>query len=200
MADLTARFLGEYVSRHCKPRTAEEYARAVNRFINPDLGKLNISDLSRADVGRFHHKHGDIPYQANRNLAALSKMMNLAELWGLRPDGSNPCRHIEKYDEAKRERFLTAVELRSVGRTLAQAQADGSETPFVIAALLLLILTGARLSEILTLKWQHVDLNAGLLRLPDFQDGRQADPPERGCHQRAACPAAHGRQPIRHRR
>jgi integrase len=171
IAELGTRFLSEYVAHHCKPKTAEEYARALERHINPALGRHRIGDLARADVGRLHHQLRDRPYQANRSLAVLSKMMNLAEAWGLRPDGSNPVRHVRKYREDKRERFLTPEELRRLGAVLASIQADGSESPFAIAAISLLVLTGARLTEILTLKWEYVDLERQVLRLPDSKTG-----------------------------
>jgi integrase len=171
IAELGARFLSEYVAHHCKPRTAEEYARAVKRHISPALGRHRIADMGRADVARLHHQLRDRPYQANRSLAVLSKMMNLAEAWGLRPDGSNPVRHVRKYREDKRERFLTPEELRRLGAVLASVQPDGSESPFVIAAIMLLVLTGARLTEILTLKWSYVDLGRQVLRLPDSKTG-----------------------------
>ena len=93
IVELADRFLREHAARHCKPRTQEEYQRAVEHFIAPGLGRHRITDLARADVVQFHHRHRDRPYQANRCLAVLSEMMNLAEAWGLRTDGSNPCRH-----------------------------------------------------------------------------------------------------------
>ena len=169
--ELGARFLHEHVAQHCKPRTAEEYQRAVDQFINPVLGRHRIADLTRADVALLHHRFRDRPYQANRSLAVLSKMMNLAEAWGLRLDGSNPVRHVKKYREHKRERYLTKEELRRLGAVLADAQTKETESPFVIAAIGLLVLTGARLTEILTLEWANVDFDGGVLRLPDSKTG-----------------------------
>ena len=158
VAELGTRFLTAYVPQHCKPNTAYEYRQAVELFINPALGRHRISDVIRADVAAFHHDLRDRPYQANRALGVLCKMLNLAEEWGLRPDGSNPCRHIRKYREIKRERYLTKEELQRLSQVLSDAQANKTETPFALAAIGLLILTGARLTEILTLKWEHVDL------------------------------------------
>ena len=100
-------------------------------------------------------------YQANRMLGVLSKMFNLAELQGLCPDGSNPCRHVKRFREDKRERFLSS--------------ADGSKTRSA-SALRLLMLTGCRLSEVQKLRWEHVDLDAGELRLPDTKTGERAAP------------------------
>ena len=101
----------------------------------------------------------------------MRKMMNLAEEWGLRSEGSNPCRHVKKYREDKRERYLTMEELQRLGATLADAKRNDTETQFALAAIGLLILTGARLSEILTLRWEHVDLANAVLRLPDSKTG-----------------------------
>ncbi len=169
IAELADRFLREHVARHCKPRTQEEYRRAVKHYITPCLGRHRITDLTRADVGQFHYRHRDRPCQANRSLAVLSKMMNLAEAWGLRTDGSNPCRHVKKYREDKRERYLAKEELQRLGAALDEAKR--TETPFVIAAIGLLVLTGARLTEILTLRWDYIDLENAVLRLPDSKTG-----------------------------
>jgi integrase len=171
IAELGARFLQEHVSQHCKPRTVYEYRRAVQLFIEPALGYHRVSDLLRADVAQFHHDLRDRPYQANRALGVLSKMMNLAEAWGLRLDGSNPCRHLQKYREEKRERYLTKEELQRLGAALADAQTKATESPFAVAAIGLLVLTGARLNEILTLRWEYVDLENEVLRLPDSKTG-----------------------------
>jgi integrase len=173
IAELADRFLRQHVARYCKARTQEEYQRAVHRYIKPDLGHHRITELTRADVAHFHHRHGDHPYQANRSLAVLSKMMTLAEAWGLRADG-NPCRHIKKYREDKRERYLTKDELRRLGAVLTDPQTHKTEDPFVRAAIGLLILTGARLTEILTLRWDYVDLESGVLRLPDSKTGAKS--------------------------
>jgi integrase len=171
IAELGRRFLQEYVPQHCKLRTAEEYQRAVDKYINPILGRHRIADLTRSDVAQLHHHFRDRPYQANRSVAVLSKMMNLAEAWGLRLDGSNPVRHVKKYREDKRERYLTKAELQRLGAVLADPQTKAIESPFAVAAIGLLVLTGARLNEILTLRWENVDLENQVLRLPDSKTG-----------------------------
>jgi integrase len=113
------------------------------------------------------------PGAANRTLALLSKLFNLAEKWGLRPDGSNPCRHVEKYRERKIERFLSSEELARLGAALREAERTQIELPSVIAAIRLLLLTGCRLSEILTLRWQDVDIDHQVLRLPESKTGKK---------------------------
>ena len=168
------RFLHEYVSVHCKPTTQREYRRSVELFILPAIGRRKIGQISAADIARLHHDLGHIPYQANRTVGVLSKLFNLCELWGLRPDGSNPCRRVKKYPETKHERFLSGEELRQLGQVLDEASRDGSETASAIAAIRLLVLTGCRLSEILTLRWSYID--GGVLRLPDSKTGKKVVP------------------------
>ena len=171
MIALGKRFLKEYVSTHCKPSTAEEYRRSVKLFINPRIGRYRVPDIQRSDIAALHHQMRDTPYQANRTLGVLSKMFNLAELWDLRPDGTNPCRHVKRFREEKRERFLSDIEYQRLGAALKEIEVDGTETASAIAAVRLLMLTGCRLSEIQKLLWEHVDLEAGELRLPDTKTG-----------------------------
>ena len=98
---------------------------------------------------------------ANVVVDVLRKMLGLAEGWGLRRDGSNPCRFVRKYEERKRERFLTVEEFRRLGRVLDEVEAEGAAWPPAVAALRLLMLTGCRKSEVLALRWQDVDLEKG---------------------------------------
>ena len=110
--ELAERFDKEHIAIRVKASTAKEYRRNLERFILPALGQLTVTGITRADVAKFHHDLRHIPYQANRCLEVVSKMFSLAEMWGLRPDGTNPRKHIRKYPEEKRERFLSAAELR----------------------------------------------------------------------------------------
>ena len=114
---------------------------------------MRISEVERKDIAKLHFDLRDKPYQANRTLGVLSKMFSLAEIWGLRPDGSNPCRHVKRYKERKRERFLSPEETERLGEVLSE---DESEMPSAVAAFRLLLLTGCRLSEIQFLRWESV--------------------------------------------
>jgi integrase len=92
-------------------------------------------------------------------------------MWGLRPDGTNPRKHIKKYAEEKRERFLSPAELKRVGEVLREMEDEGVELASAIVAIRLLILTGCRLNEIMTLQWEHADIRGKALRLPDSKTG-----------------------------
>ncbi len=171
VADLCRRFLDEYVPNHCKPRTLAEYGRLVTLFIAPAIGEMEILDVQRKDVAALHHDLRAHPYQANRTLSVLSKMFSLAEVWGLRPDGSNPCRHVSHYKERMRERFLSEEETVRLGEVLREFE---DKMPSAVAAFRLLLLTGCRMSEIRDLRWECV--KADCIELPDAKTGGRAVP------------------------
>lgn len=169
--ELAERFDKEHISVRVKESTAKGYRRMLERVIVPALGRHRVTEVTRADIAKIHHDLRHIPYDANRCLEIISKMFSLAEMWGLRPEGTNPRKHIKKYPEEKRERFLSAAELRRVGEVLREMEDEGIELPSAVAAVRLLILTGCRLGEIMTLKWEYVDIPGKALRLPDSKTG-----------------------------
>lgn len=191
VAELCTRYLDDHSRQHKRPLSIEADERNIRNHVLPMLGKLLVTEVTRADVDRLKRavKEGKTARNekgskrrarlivtggvgaANRVLALVSKMMNLAEKWGLRPDGSNPCRHVEKYRENKRERYLSAAELARLGEVLAEAERTTTELPSVVTAIRLLVFTGSRLSEILTLRWEFVDFDDACLKLPDSKTG-----------------------------
>lgn len=175
IAQLSERYLAEHVALHNKPTTRKEVARIVEKRIRPGLGAIKISELSRARIKDWHYGMRETPYEANRALAYLSKMLSLAATeWELRPD--NPCRGVKRFPEKKRERFFSDAELQRIGVALADAEKYQTEPQGSIAALRLLAVTGMRLGEVLGLRWQDVDVPAGCLRLPDAKAGARTVP------------------------
>lgn len=167
VADAAAQFLEEHASK-LAPRSSAEYARLFEKSILPALGQKKLADVTRQDIAKLQHSLRETPFAANRVLAVLSKLFNLAEAWGYRPDNSNPCRHVQKYHEHARERMLSDEELARLGQAL-----DGyTGSPYVVAAIKLLVFTGARLSEILGLRWEQVDFDRGEARLTVHKTSR----------------------------
>lgn len=167
------RFMTEYAIPHKKASSVQEDRRNLDNHILPALGSKPLEKITRGDISKLHHSLGETPVAANRVIALLVTMMNLAERWELRPDGSNPCRHIQRYKEVPRERFLSGVELARLGEVLTKVEGDGTHGPFIIALLRLLIFAGARLGEIRSLKWEQVDLQERRLNLPDSKTGKK---------------------------
>ena len=195
ISDLCLRFLEEHADQHKKPSSRHTDRRNIENHLLPLLGDRFIDEVTRADIDQLKRAVRDgrtadpnatrkQSYRggavvaggtgvANRCLALLSKMFNLAESWGLRPENSNPVRHVEKYREGKRERYLSPMEFARLGRIFADSEGAETESPYAIAALRLLILTGARLGEILQLRWQDVDFEQRALRLRDSKTGQK---------------------------
>ncbi|MDX2264323.1 MAG: tyrosine-type recombinase/integrase [Hyphomicrobiales bacterium] len=168
-------FLAEHGVK-LKPSTLRTYTALTEQRLIPAFAGRAIAEISRGDVTRLHVKLADQPRTANYTLAVLSKMMTWAEDQGLRKENTNPCRRTKKFKEVKRERYLSPDELARLGAVLDAASRDGESNPNVIAAIRLLLLTGARLSEILTLQWTFVDAHRRLLMLPDSKTGAKVIP------------------------
>ncbi len=194
VSQLIDAFVAGHVELQCKPKTAEAHKGALER-LRAAHGPLKASALTRSQVAQIHAKYSATPFAANRFLAVVSKCFSWAMARGYVPDGSpNPAGKIERYKEHKHERFLTPEELGRLGDALREAEGAGvlwrvdpskakasrapkSENrrvtldPHAVAAVRLLVLTGARLREVLDLQWRHVDEGRGLLLLPDSKTG-----------------------------
>ena len=171
LAELAARYLEEHVTVRCKPSTAGQRRMALEKHILPDLGTMPVALVGRDHVTDLHYKLRGTPAMANLAVATLSQIFNKAEAWGLTPEGGNPCRFVVKYKERKRERFLSDDEFDRLGRVLNELEAECRVSVHAAAALRLLMLTGCRRNEIVTLRWADVDLDAGELRLAETKTG-----------------------------
>jgi integrase len=184
--EFSDRYLNEHALPRKKPRSVEEDMRNLRLHIWPELAKRRITDITELDIARLHAKGKNRPANANRCLALLSHMFNVAEKWGERPRGTNPCAHIDKYPERARERMLSTEELARLGdalRLAAKGYPDGfkvmgrtinrssPEDWRAIALIRLLIFSGARLLEVLTMRWTEINEARGIARLPNSKTG-----------------------------
>lgn len=172
-AQFAERYLAEHAVLHKKPRSFAYDRDLLRLHILPVLGSRKLSVISRTDIARLHQAMASMSITANRALALIASMFRHAARWGLIAEGTNPCVTIKKYPEKSQERFLSEVELARLGEALAAAEA-GLSPPAAIAAIRLLIVTGARKSEILNLRWDYVDFERALLRLPDSKTGAKS--------------------------
>ena len=193
--DVADEYMRLHVQAKRKARTAVEYGRLLRLHILPAVGSKRVVDVRRTDVARMHAKMTDSPGAANRCIALISSMWN----WAARRDevafADNPAKGIERNPERSCERFLSSEEIGRLGDAIRLAETKG--IPWTVdegrktakhvpkknrrtiidahaaAAIRLLILTGARLREILTARWDYVDWERGLLNLPDSKTGRK---------------------------
>jgi integrase len=147
-----------------KSSSARNYQQMLTRHILPALGTQAVPAVTRDDLAALHRRLRTTPYMANRVLSLCAVLLNWAEEWGMRPEGSNPARRVTPYKERPRERYLTPGELARLGTALAEA--GRTERREALALVRLLLFTGARLGELLTLRWEW-----GRLRLPESKTG-----------------------------
>ena len=189
-------FMQCHVAAKRKSRTEQSYREVLEKHVYPAIKTRRLVDVHRSDMAALHSSMKSTPSAANRVLAVVSSIWN----WAARRDevgaGSNPCKGIERYPEQGRERFLTSDELARLGAALAEGETIGLpwtvdarkpgakhapkesnrrtlQDPYAVAAIRLLILTGARLREILHARWEHVDIERGVIFLADSKTGRK---------------------------
>ena len=168
---LAERYLEEHVAVRCKPKTESMYRLIVVKYIVPVLGKRPTLAVGHKEVTELHHALSGKPIMANQVINTLSRIYNAAEDRGQIPETRNPCRLVVKNRERKRERFLTDEEFRRLGDVLDEAETCKGVSVHAVAAMRLVLLTGCRKGEILNLRWDQVDLEAGELRLPETKTG-----------------------------
>lgn len=170
--DLWTRFSDDYLCDR-KPQTVRQYQYLWRNSLSSAFGSSHVVDVSRSDIERLHRRLQSTPYTANRALALLSIIFNMAERWGLREQGTNPCKHVLKYKEHARERYLTADEIGALGEALEEMVSSDELWVEAAGAIRLLLLTGARLNEILTIERDWIDLERRVVVLPDSKTGKK---------------------------
>lgn len=174
--DLCQRFLDDYSIPRNKPSTVKGNRVNINAHILPALGRLKVPDVTRVDVAKLIGEMEHTPTAANLTLACLRKMFSMAEIWGYRPDGSNPTRHIPKYPQKGSTRLITNAELKRLFAYLDRADAEGLEHPFLTLAIRLQFAFAARRSEILLLEWAWIDFENRRVVWPDSKTGGMSKP------------------------
>lgn len=195
-SDFAEKYMVEVSRVHKKASTARGDRRMFDLHLMPAFGDRKVCDIDRDDVARWHAGLKQTPVAANRTLSLLSHMFNYAAEKGERAENTNPCQRIRRYAERGRERFLSLAELGRLGAAIQEAETTGipwepnplgkvkhttkpeNRRPakidqFTAAALRLLLFTGARVREILHLKWANVDCDRGILFLDDSKTGRK---------------------------
>jgi integrase len=195
-AQISAEFMELHVRPKRKPRTYDSYRTMLKKHVHPAIGSKRISAVSRGDVVKLHAGLSGTPGAANRVVELISAVWNWAAKRDIVSFTDNPVKGLERNPERKCERFLSSAEFARLGEALERAEKSGLNydvdlskatakhaakpenrvrkiDPYAMAAIRLLLLTGARLREILHLKWDYIDLERGIVHLPDSKTGRK---------------------------
>jgi integrase len=171
IVQLCSKFIEEYSEVRNKPRTVKSNQGYIDRHIVPVIGGIKVADVTRADVTRVLDRLSSKKVTANRVLSCLRKMFNMAEVWLLRPEGSNPCRLIKKHPETRKTRCFTDEEMQKIHSYLHKADTLGLEHPTLILAARLQFEFAGRECEIINLEWDWVDLVERRISWPDSKTG-----------------------------
>jgi integrase len=157
--DLCQRYVAEHLPKK-RPRAAFDDKSMIERDIRPSLKHRRVAEVSFSDVDALHRTITmRARYRANRVLALLSKMFSLAIRWGWRVD--NPCKGVERNSEHRRQNYLNPIEIEKLWVWL-----DGHQDQQAARIIKLLLLTGARSSEVEAMRWADLDLDAGVWTKP----------------------------------
>jgi integrase len=195
-AQISAEFMELHVRPKRKPRTYDSYRTMLKKHVHPAIGSKRIAAVSRGDVVKLHAGLSGTPGAANRVVELISAVWNWAAKRDIVSFTDNPVKGLERNPERKCERFLSSAEFARLGEALERAEKSGLNydvdlskatakhaakpenrvrkiDPYAMEAIRLLLLTGARLREILHLKWDYIDLERGIVHLPDSKTGRK---------------------------
>ena len=189
-------YMGLHVAHKCKGRTYDEYDRLLRLHILPALGSKSVGQIRKADVSRLHAGMAMTPAAANRCVALIDSVWHWAVETGELGSLPSPTKDLELYPEENQDRYLTVEEMRRLGKAMHLAETTGLPwlideggpkakhlakpenrsrvvDPHAVAAIRLLILTGSRLREILHARLDWLDLERGILFLPDSKRGKK---------------------------
>ena len=166
----------DHSSQRNKPSTQKGYQGVIDRNIIPLLGRMKVHDVKRPDVASMMKKMAHKPADANRTFSVMRKMFNLAEVWGYRPDGTNPCRHVPMYPNGKATHLISDEEMGKLFHYLDYLETEGLEHPVIPLAIRLQFEFAARRSEIVLLEWSWVDLENRRVVWPDSKTGGMSKP------------------------
>ncbi|WP_372357112.1 tyrosine-type recombinase/integrase [Xanthomonas sp. NCPPB 3443] len=179
---LCKKFMEDYSKKRNKVSTQEGYQAVIDRNIVPLLGRKKVQDVKRPDIAGLMEKLAYKPADANHTFGVLRKMFNMAEVWGFRPDGTNPCRHVPMFPAGKATRLINDEEMARIFRHLEHLEAEGLENYVIPLAIRLQFEFAGRRSEICALEWSWIDLENRRVVWPDSKTGGMSKPLSEEAH------------------
>ena len=155
-------------------RSWDQDRRRLERTIPRSWRSREAGAISAFDIAALLGPIGDhAPYEHNRQLEIIRRMFNLAKRadWGfLDALAPNPAIDIDKLPERKRKRFVHPDELPFLAVAI-----DQEESIYLRGLFWCLLLTGARVGEMLNARRDHIDWNRRKMRLPETKSGEEQE-------------------------
>ena len=174
--ELCKKFMEDYSKKRNKPSTRVGYQGVIDRCIIPLLGRKKVHDVKRPDIAGLMEKLSYKQTEANKAFSILRKMFNLAEVWGYRPDGTNPCRHVPMFPAGKSTHLISDEDMGKLFRQLDKIEAEGLENYVIPLAIRLQFEFAGRRGEIVSLEWEWIDLENRRVVWPDSKTGGMSKP------------------------
>ena len=174
--ELCTKFMEDYSKKRNKLSTQAGYQAVINRNIIPLLGRKKVQDVKRPEIAGLMEKLSYKQTEANKVFSVLRKMLNMAEVWGYRPDGTNPCRHVPMFPAGKSTHLISDEEMGNLFRQLDKIESEGLENYVIPLGIRLQFEFAGRRSEIIALEWNWVDLQNRRVVWPDSKTGGMSKP------------------------
>ena len=174
--ELCTKFMEDYSKKRNKLSTQAGYQAVINRNIIPLLGRKKVQDVKRPEIAGLMEKLSYKQTEANKVFSVLRKMFNMAEVWGYRPDGTNPCRHVPMFPAGKSTPLISDEEMGNLFRQLDKIESEGLENYVIPLGIRLQFEFAGRRSEIIALEWNWVDLQNRRVVWPDSKTGGMSKP------------------------
>ena len=174
--ELCTKFMEDYSKKRNKLSTQAGYQAVINRNIIPLLGRKKVQDVKRPEIAGLMEKLSYKQTEANKVFSVLRKMFNMAEVWGYRPDGTNPCRHVPMFPAGKSTHLISDEEMGNLFRQLDKIESEGLENYVIPLGIRLHFEFAGRRSEIIALEWNWVDLQNRRVVWPDSKTGGMSKP------------------------
>lgn len=157
-------FIDLVTEHYCQERYiasghADDVTYLYKKHVGKAFGKKDISKITAPQINTWHKKFSKTPYLGNRAKALLSKIFSFAELKGLLPPGSNPCRAVSSFEEESRRRYASNEEIAKIMNWLRFY-----DSPFngkAIVFLKVLLLTGSRINALERARWEDLTMIGG---------------------------------------
>ena len=174
--ELCTKFMEDYSKKRNKLSTQAGYQAVINRNIIPLLGRKKVQDVKRPEIAGLMEKLSYKQTEANKVFSVLRKMFNMAEVWGYRPGGTNPCRHVPMFPAGKSTHLISDEEMGNLFRQLDKIESEGLENYVIPLGIRLQFEFAGRRSEIIALEWNWVDLQNRRVVWPDSKTGGMSKP------------------------